>query len=215
VKAILSKLRPSKRLFLFLSAAFTVSAASGGAAVYVGGDKLMARLAEPSASGLECTTLRTVKLDHHGQRWIRMHVKTDRAAGPARIRTALRVVGALANKEKADLYQVVVLDAAGPENRAAVRGAAIGAEVLFAPGPQSVKGMDEPFRASYNDGTANQMGMFHGKVVSLGLDEVRGMMAKMDDRSLCIDPAAVDAEGAEVAQAGEHAEENAEAHGGH
>lgn len=215
VKAILSKLRPSKRLLLILSAAFVVSAASGAAAVYVGGERLISRLAEPSPSGLACTSLRTLKLDHHGQRWIRMHVKTDRASGPDRIRTALRVVGALANKEKADLYQVVVLDAAGPEERAAVRGAAIGAEVLFAPGPQSVKGMDEPFRASYNDGTANRMGMFHGNIVNLGIDEVRGMMAKMDDRSLCIDPTPADAEGEEIAEAGEGAQEGGGAHGGH
>ncbi|HXV29728.1 MAG TPA: hypothetical protein VD840_05280 [Sinorhizobium sp.] len=215
MKAILSKLRPSKRLLIILSAAFAVSAASGGAAVYVSGDKLMARLTGPSPSGLECTTLRTLKLDHRGQRWIRTHVKTDRASGPDRIRTALRVVGALANKEKADLYQVVVLDAAGPEERAAVRGAAIGAEVLFAPGPQSVKGMDQPFRASYNDGKANSMGVFHGQVVNLGLDEVHDLMAKMDDRSPCIDPTAADGEGEEAVQAGEHAPESAEAHGGH
>ncbi len=215
MKAILSKLRPSKRLVVILTAAFAVSAASGGAAVYVGRDRLVARLSEPSASGLECTMLRTLKLDHRGQRWIRMHVKTDRAGGPDRVRTALRVVGALASKEKADLYQVVVLDAAGPDDRAAVRGTAVGAEVLFAPGPQSVKGMDEPFRASYNDGTANPDGMFHGKVVSLGLDEIRAIMARMDDRSLCIDPAAADAVGAEAAEAKEHPAESAEAHSGH
>jgi len=218
VKAILTKLRPSKRLVVILAAAFAVSAASGAAAVYVGRDKLAAHLAEPSASGLECTMLRTVKLDHRGQRWIRMHVKTESAGGPDRVRTALRVVGALAKKEKADLYQVVVLDAAGPQERAAVRGAAIGAEVLFAPGPQSVKGMDEPFRASYNDGAANPDGMFHGKAVSLGLDEVRAIMAKMDDHSLCIDPAAAEAEGAEgpaTPEASEHPAEAAEGHGGH
>ncbi len=209
MKVILSKLRPSKRLVLILSAAFAVSAASGAAAVYVGGDRLMAGLGQPSPSGLACTTLRTVKLDHHGQRWVRMHVKTDRASGPDRIRTALRVVGALANKEKADLYQVVVLDAAGPEERAAIRGAAIGAEVLFAPGPRSVIGMDEPFRASYNEGKANRLGMFHGKVVDVELDEVRGLMAKMGDRSLCVDPTA-EAEGTEVAQASKSA-----AHGSH
>ncbi|RVI47018.1 hypothetical protein, partial [Sinorhizobium meliloti] len=142
MKAILSKLRPSKRLVIILSAAFGVSAASGGAAVYVGRDKILTRFAGPSVSGLDCTALRTLKLDHKGQRWIRMHVKTDRASGPDRIRTALRVAGALAKKEEADLYQVVVLDAAGPEDRASVRGAAIGAEVLFAPGPRSVPGMD-------------------------------------------------------------------------
>ncbi|WOS62367.1 hypothetical protein [Sinorhizobium fredii] len=215
MKAIFSKLRPSKRLVVILAAAFAVSAASGGAAVYVGRDKIAARLSEPSASGLECTTLRTLKLDHRGQRWIRMHVKTDRAGGPDRVRTALRVIGALAKKERADLYQVVVLDAAGPQERAAVRGAAVGAEVLFAPGPQSVKGMDEPFRASYNDGTANPDGMFHGRVMSLGLDEVRAIMANMDDHSPCIDPAAAEAEGEGASEASEHPVETAEGHGGH
>lgn len=79
MKAILSKLRPSKRLVIILSAAFGVSAASGGAAVYVGRDKILTRFAGPSVSGLDCTALRTLKLDHKGQRWIRMHVKTERA----------------------------------------------------------------------------------------------------------------------------------------
>ncbi|MDX1002239.1 hypothetical protein GOE20_15120 [Sinorhizobium medicae] len=203
MKAILSKLRPSKRLVIVLSAAFGVSAASGGAAVYVGRERILTSFAEPSTSGLECTALRTLKLDHKGQRWIRLHVKTDRASGPERIRTALRVAGALAGKEKADLYQVVVLDAAGPEDRAGVRGAAIGAEVLFAPEPRNVSGMDEPFRASYKAGTANAAGMFHGKAVTLQLDDARALMAKMADRSMCIDPGATEA--ANAAAAGENA----------
>ncbi|HEV7309080.1 hypothetical protein [Ensifer sp.] len=227
MKAILGKIRPSKRLLVILTAAFGVSAASGGAAVYVSRDALMTRMNEPKASGLECTLIRTLKLSHNGQRWIRMHVKTDRADGQARIRTALRVVGALAKAEKADLYQVVVLDSAGPEERAQVRGAAVGAQVLFAPGPQSVPGMSETFRASYNEGTANSVGAFHGKTVDLSLDDVRNLMASMDDHSPCIDPSAEPAEGAAAeAGGGEHAkagggeheakpEETAEAPAGH
>ncbi|HEV7317828.1 MAG TPA: hypothetical protein VGO04_04360 [Ensifer sp.] len=213
MKAILGKIRPSKRLLVILTAAFGVSAASGGAAVYVSRDALMTRMNEPKASGLECTLIRTLKLSHNGQRWIRMHVKTDRADGQSRMRTALRVVGALAKAEKADLYQVVVLDVAGPEERAQVRGAAIGAEVLFAPGPQSVPGMSEMFRASYNDGTANSVGAFHGKTVDLALDDVRKLMAAMDDHSPCIDPSAEPTAGAAAeAGGGEHAEASGGAH---
>lgn len=211
MKAILGKLRPSKRLLVILAAAFGVSAASGAAAVYVGRDALMERISKPATSGLECTLVRTLKLGHSGQRWVRMHIKTDRAGGEARMRTALRVVGALSKAEKADLYQVVVLDAAGPEERALVRGAAIGAQVLFAPGPQSVRGMDEPFRASYNDGTANSAGFFHGSTVDLSAGEIRDMMAGMDDRSPCIDPTAVTAEGVVA----EPEVESAEAPAGH
>ncbi|WP_077959645.1 hypothetical protein [Ensifer adhaerens] len=219
MKAILGKIRPSKRLLVILAAAFGVSAASGGAAVYVSRDALMARISEPKTSGLECTTIRTLKLGHNGQRWIRMHVKTDRADGKSRMRTALRVVGALAKAEKADLYQVVVLDSAGPESRADVRGAAIGAEVLFAPGPQSVPGMSETFRASYNEGTANSVGAFHGKIVDLSMGDIRTMMAAMDDQSSCIDPSAdpaeaATAEGAAVEHEAKPAE-TAEAPAGH
>ncbi|MEI2301604.1 hypothetical protein [Ensifer sp. MJa1] len=219
MKAILGKIRPSKRLLVILVAAFGVSAASGGAAVYVSRDRLMGELNKPNLSGLECTTLRTLKLSHNGQRWIRMHVKTDRADGEARMRTALRVVGALAKAEKADLYQVVVLDAAGPEERAQVRGTAIGAEVLFAPGPQSVPGMSETFRASYNAGAANSAGVFHGKTVDLSMDDIRTMMAAMDDHSACIDPSAEPVAGeAAEARGGEHEAEpakTAEAPAGH
>ncbi len=217
MKAILGKLRPSKRLLVILVAAFGVSAASGAAAVYVGRDALMERMSKPATSGLECTLVRTIKRGHHGQRWVRMHIKTDRADGEARMRTALRVVGALSKSEKADLYQVVVLDAAGPELRAEVRGAAIGAQVLFAPGPQSVPGMDEPFRASYNKGTANSAGFFHGSTVDLSVGDIRDMMAGMEDRSPCVDPNAV-AEAGEVvteAAAAEPKAESAEAPAGH
>ncbi len=219
VKAILGKIKPSKRLLVILTAAFGVSAASGAAAVYVSRDALMARMSEPKTSGLECTAIRTLKLGHNGQRWIRMHIKTDRADGESRMRTALRVVGALAKTEKADLYQVVVLDSAGPENRADVRGAAIGAEVLFAPGPQSVPGMSETFRASYNEGTANSVGAFHGKIVDLSMGDIRTMMAAMDDQSSCIDPSAeatgaVTAEGGAADQEAKPAE-TAEAPAGH
>lgn len=224
MKAILGKFRPSKKLLVILAAAFCVSAASGGAAVYVSRGTLMADLSKPKPSGLECTTVRMLKLGHNGQRWVRMHIKTDRADGEARMRTALRVVGALAKKEQADLYQVVVLDAAGPQERAQVRGAAIGADVLFAPGPRSVPGMSETFRASYNAGMANSVGAFYGKTVDLSTDDIRAMMASMDDHSSCVDPAAEPAE-AEVAAAGgadhsaepaaEHAAEPAEAPAGH
>lgn len=211
MKAILGKIKPSKRLLVILVAAFGVSAASGGAAVYVSRDALMSELSKPNTSGLECTTLRTIKLSHNGQRWIRMHVKTDRADGEARMRTALRVVGALAKGEKADLYQVVVLDAAGPEDRADARGAAIGAEVLFAPGPQTVPGMSETFRASYNAGAANSVGAFYGKTVDLSMDDIRTMMAAMDDHSSCIDPSAEPAAaGAADAGGGEHEAKPAE-----
>ena len=77
-----------------------------------------------------------------------LQIRAKAEDGDVRVKTALRVAGALSNKEQADLYQVVLLDEAGPAQRADMRGRAIGAEVLFSRDPGKVPGMDGPFAAS-------------------------------------------------------------------
>ncbi|MFB2550254.1 hypothetical protein [Ensifer soli] len=210
MKLGLKGLRPSRKMTLILAGALVVAGSSGAAALYVmggdeGGPALMARRSSPS--GVECTLIRTLKISRNQQRWIRRYVRADSADGRERALTALRVAGVLAAQEKADLYQVVVVDAKGPETRADIRGAAIGAEVLFAPDPQKFPGFDGPFKAEYRTGRANVAGLFQGEKVSLATDDIRAAMTAMTDRSDCRDPVA-EAQAAAAA-------EKAAAGGGH
>lgn len=214
MKSIFKKIRPPRKVMFVIAGALVLSGASGAFAVYSGKDALLGLGKEraPSLSGLACTTVEVLKIRRNGQRWIRKFVSTETAGGVDRVRTALRIAGLLARQEKADLYQVVVLDEAGPRDRARRRGPAIGAEVLFAPDPTGMPGMSTPFVARYNDGTANTVGLFYGRDVTLSTDDLKSTMVAMDDTSDCFDPAAA-AAGAAGSASGAHGQEPMPEHG--
>ena len=186
MKAKILKMRFSKKVMLILSGVLLLGGASGAFALYVAHKPVDAEAAaEASLSGEACTTIQTLKLRRNGQRWIRKYVETESIGGIERVRTALRVAGVLAKQEKADFYQVVILDHAGPKDRARFRGAAIGAEVLFAPQPEQIPGMTAPFVAKYNEADANMAGLFHGKEVVMPLEAIKATLTEMDDKSDC------------------------------
>jgi hypothetical protein len=192
VKSIFKKIRLPRKVMFLITGILVLSGASGAFAVYSGKETFlgMAGPQKPSLSGLACTTLETLKMRRNGQRWIRKYVSTEAAGGVDRVRTALRITGLIAKQEQADLYQVVVLDAAGPSDRADRRGAAIGAQVLFAPDPSKLPGMSTPFVARYTDAKANTVGLFYGSEVALSTDDVKTTLTAMDDKSDCFDPVA-------------------------
>ncbi|WP_421872849.1 hypothetical protein [Pararhizobium sp.] len=211
MKAVFKTIRLPRKVMFLIAGVLVLSGASGAFAVYSGKETFlgMAGPAKPSLSGLACTTIETLKMRRNGQRWIRKYVSTDAAAGIDRVRTALRITGLLAKQEQADLYQVVVLDTAGPLDRADRRGAAIGAQVLFAPDPSKLPGMSTPFVARYSDAKANGAGLFYGQDVLLSTDDIKTTLTAMDDKSDCFDPVAAAAAaepGAAGSKSGGHGE---------
>jgi hypothetical protein len=198
VKFLPTSFRLSRKLLIILAGVTVLTGASGAAAIFVGRDALLGPPAE-EVSGIACTTVTTVRLDRNGQHWLRKYVRSEAKEGEMRIKTALRVAGAVSNHEKADLYQIILLDAAGPVNRADMRGRAIGAEVLFARDPSSVPGMTAPFVARYTDGKPAANGEFYGERKELSLAEIKTLVTAMQEREDCVDPNA-------VAEAGGHGE---------
>lgn len=221
MKSVFKKIRLPRKVMFVLAGVLVLGGASGAFAVYSAKDMLLGTRepAEPSTSGLACTAIETLKMRRNGQRWIRRYVSTESSAGIDRVRTGLRIAGLLARDEKADLYQVVVLDAAGPSERAARRGPAIGAEVLFAPDPGKVPGMKEPFVARYNESNANTAGLFHGREIALSTDDIKTTLMAMTDKSDCFDPVAAAAaaeaaaHGAAGSEGGGHGEDAETGHG--
>ncbi|QRM53166.1 hypothetical protein [Sinorhizobium sp. BG8] len=129
-----------------------------------------------------------MRLNKNGQQWIRKFVRARALEGDVRIKTALRVAASFSGKEKADLYQVILLDEAGPAVRADMRGRAIGAEVLFAPKPAAIPGMKAPFEARYVEGSPAENGEFYGEKKELSLAEIRDIVTAMTEREDCTDP---------------------------
>lgn len=205
MKLLPTSFRLSRKLLIILAGVMVLTGASGAAAIFVGREKLLGPPAE-EVSGVACTTVSTVRLDRNGQHWLRKYVRSDAKDGEIRIKTALRVAGAVSNHEEADLYQVILLDTAGPVNRADMRGRAIGAEVLFARNPAAIPGMTAPFVARYTTGQPAGNGEFYGERKELSLDEIKTIVTAMEDRADCVDPNAAE-------EAGGHGEAKAE--GGH
>jgi len=212
VKFPSTSFRLSRKLLVILAGVMLLTGASGAAAILVERDRLLGPPAE-EVSGAACTTVTTVRLDRNGQQWLRKYVRSQAKDGDVRVKTALRVAGAVSNREEADLYQVILLDAAGPQNRADMRGRAIGAEVLFSRDPSAIPGMAAPFVARYTTGQPADNGEFYGERKELSLDEIKTIVTAMKDRTDCVE---ANAEGTEAAvekeKTGGHAAAEAPAH---
>lgn len=213
MKSILKKIRLPRKVMFVVAGVLLLSGASGAYALFMKGGSVEEKAA-PSVSGLACTSVETLKMRRNGQRWIRKYITVEKGSGEERVRTALRVAGLLVHSEKADLYQVAVLDTAGPKERADWRGAAIGAQVLFAPDPKIVPGMSNLFSARYSDAEANIVGLYYGQDVALSQDQIKDTLTSIVEKTECADPVPV--EGAEGSESGEHGEKaagKAEGHG--
>ncbi|NVP57323.1 hypothetical protein [Mycoplana rhizolycopersici] len=202
----LSKLQLPKKVLVLVAGVVVLTGASGAVAVFVGREAILGP-SEERVSGVACTTVMTLRQKRDGQAWIRHYIRSTAEDGDVRIKTALRVAAALSNKEEADLYQVVLLDEAGPSLRADMRGRAIGAEVLFSREPGKISGMTAPFEASVVDGAAAENGEFYGERKALSLAEIKTIVTAMTDKADCLDPN--DPDGTAVA------ENHGEGGGGH
>ncbi|SOC36816.1 hypothetical protein SAMN05892877_103154 [Rhizobium subbaraonis] len=190
----LSKLQLPKKVVVLVAGVVVLTGASGAVAVFVGRDAILGP-SEERVSGTACTTVMTLRQKRDGQEWIRHYIRSTAEDGDVRIKTALRVAAALSNKEEADLYQVVLMDEAGPALRADMRGRAIGAEVLFSRDPGKISGMTAPFQASVIDGAAAENGEFYGERKALSLAEIKTIVTAMTDKADCLDPNAPEGTG--------------------
>lgn len=181
MKIGLPKIRFTRKVLLISVGMLAVLAGSGAAALYAGaGDTLLKTEPEDSPIGGACTTVQTVVLKTPAKRlWLRKFIRMQRADGPERIKTALRVAGLLANANPVDLVQVSVLDATGPTMRSQMRGRAIGAEVVIALQPKYLPDMKEPFIVRYYEGMPSDDGVYYGERVSLEVPEIQKLVKAM------------------------------------
>ncbi|RXT26678.1 hypothetical protein B5P46_13030 [Rhizobium leguminosarum] len=191
MKALLRIFRPSRKLAIIIGGVALLTGVSGGAAVYVGKDRLIG--AAGGGYGLECSDVNLVTIRKQDHVWVRKYIKTEPTDGMTRVKTALRVAQAVYAAQKPDLVQVVVLDENGPTLRADIRGRAIGADVVYIPHPdKTVPGLDDKsYTARYYDGKASENGLFFGERIEMPSDEIAMISAAFKDLEDCVDPVAV------------------------
>lgn len=223
------KIHLSRKLMLILGGVLVTLGGTGAAAVYIGADKLLGP-SYAQLNGLECTEVKTVEIQKKDRFWVRKFITTNEPGdGLTRVKTALRVAKALHETKKADLVQVVVLDANGPKDRAGMRGRAVGADVIYVPDPSHVP-EDVGARvltARYIDGSAAANGEFFGERVDMLEDDIQALVAKLNDQTDCVKPEVVvpdgEGHGGKVAEGhgeapahgaeGGHSEKPADGHG--
>lgn len=208
------KIRLSRKLALILAGIVVLGGGSGAAALYASHAGYLGSSAA-SLNGLTCSTVQTVKIKRDHQYWVRKYVVADTGDGLARVRTAVRVAKAVQKSEKADLVQIAILDKAGPTDRAAMRGRAIGAQVIYTPDPSKVPEgvMNHPLAAFYLDGSADQTGQYYGMRVDLPYEDIDGMAAALSDFADCIEPVVAGSEGGHGSPSG-HGKKGDSGHGG-
>lgn len=181
------KIRLSRTLVMILGGGLLLIGGSGAAALYVGADKLLGPSWE-EVNGLKCTTLQEIKLKQEGHSWVRRFVFAEGGDGPQRLKTAVRVAKAVQKSEKADLVQVTVLDKNGPTQRAAMRGRAIGAQVIYIPDTTKAPDPSDPVLSGfYVEGAANH-GEYFGLKISPPLEDLEVMAAALKDFEDCVSP---------------------------
>lgn len=205
------KIRLSRTLIFVLGGLLLVGG-SGAAALYVGADKLLGPSWE-EVNGLKCTTLQEIKLKREGHSWVRRFVFAEGGDGPQRLKTAIRVAKAVQHAEKADLVQITVLDKSGPTQRAAMRGRAIGAQVIFIPDTSKAPDPADPVLSGfYLEGAASH-GEYFGLKITPPLEDLEAIAAGLKDMVDCVSPvvpevvdphAAKPAKGAKGGKGGDH-----------
>ncbi|MDE1157646.1 MAG: hypothetical protein PW791_05085 [Neorhizobium sp.] len=196
------KFRLSKKFLFILGGVLVIGAGSGGAAVFVGRDRLLGTEAKDESNGLACTTLNTITSRQNGQVWVRRYITADDSGdGMVRLKTALRVAHVLQGEKKADLVQVAMVDPHGPKDRADIRGRSIGAQVVYIPDPAKMpKGVQAAnYAAYYYQGAAGSDGDYYGMRIDLPLEDVEKLSAGVTGGVDCVDPAAEAARAAEAA----------------
>jgi hypothetical protein len=217
------KIHLSRKLVLIFGGVLVLCGGTGAAAVFIGADTLLGP-SYAELNGLECTEVKTVEIHKKDRYWVRKYITTNEPGdGLTRVKTALRVARSVQTHEKADLVQVVVLDAKGPKDRAEMRGRAVGADVIFIPDPSRVpeEATAQVFTARYVDKAANDSGQYYGERIDMIAHDIDALVAKLNDETDCLKPEIVAPEGAGghgAAPAAGHGEAPAghgEASGGH
>lgn len=191
MKTSLRVLRLSRKVLLIIVGTLLLSGAAGAAALYIGRASLLGT-SGGGVNGADCTSVRVTTIHKKDRFWIRKYIKTEAADGLTRVKTALRVAGAVFEKERPDLVQVIVLDLNGPEKRADMRGRAIGADVIFVAEPERLAATaDMPqFTATYTDAPASINGEFFGEKRSMNENDIGHLVTSITEKTDCVDPAA-------------------------
>lgn len=176
---------------LTLGGLVVLCGAAGGAAVYIGPEKILG-LPVSEVDGVDCRVAATIRDRDADGWWVRQFIVTEPVDDRIRILTALRVAQSLSEAGKIHLVQVSVLDPSGPMTMSGMRGRAIGAQVTLIPGRVSQVEKQAGEMSGYTvQGAVGSDGEFHGLRVDLMPEDLVEMAEGFGDITGCSEQPAV------------------------
>ncbi len=178
-----------KKVVIIASGVVVLTGASGATAFFIGKDRILGPSAQ-ELGGVECTdVIRVADMRKDRGPWLRKYVRVPPGTdGMTRVKTALRVARKVQETLPADLIEIAVLDQAGPDKRAMMRGRAIGAEVILVKDAAKTPGITAPYTVQYYQGAASGTGMFYGEEATMTSEEAEALLDKMKDLTDCAPP---------------------------
>lgn len=162
--------RVSRKLALLSGGFLLVLGASGTAALVFAPANMIPGYEEKI--GGHCRTLYQSEFRRGKEKRLIALISTDDAEPAARVRAGVRVARHLSDTLHSDLVIVQVSDFQGPTTRAELRGAAIGAEIVYAPHPSRTLAVSKPWEVRYVGALPTASGLYFGKRMDMPLTEI-------------------------------------------
>lgn len=191
--------RMSRKLALLSGAFLFVLGASGTAALVFAPAAIMPGYKEET--GGHCKTVYQSEFRRGKENRLIAVISGNDREPRERVKTGLRLARHLSDTLHPDLVIVQVADNRGPMSRAELRGAAIGAEIAYAPNPTRTLAVSQPWEVRYVNAVPTSTGYYFGERIDMPQSDIETLAHEIDLIAGC-DGDLVDEEAQTVAAGG-------------
>lgn len=163
----------SRKLVVITAGLLVLLGASGTAALVVSGPSPL--ISKLGGGGDQCKTLYQAQFERSGESRVIAIIRSGDVEPRERVKTGLRLAMHLAETLRPDLVTVQMTGRNGPNERAGLRGAAIGAEIALAPNPNRTRATDRNWEVRYVDAAPTEHGYFYGPRANMKPDEIEAL----------------------------------------
>lgn len=191
--------RVSRKLALLSGGFLFVLGASGTAALVFAPANMIPGFKEETRG--HCKTVYQSEFRRGKEKRLIAVISGDDLEPRERVKTGLRVARHLSETVNPDLVIVQVADHRGPTARSQLRGAAIGAEIVYAPVPTKSLAVTQPWEVRFVNTVPTSTGYYFGDRLDMPQSDIEAIIHEIDHVAGC-DGDLVDEEAKTVSASG-------------
>jgi len=163
----------SRKLALLSGGFLLVLGASGTAALVFAPAKVMPGYQEEA--GGHCKTVYQSEFRRGAEKRLIAVISGDDLEPKQRVKTGIRIARHLSETLNPDLVIVQMADHRGPITRAELRGAAIGAEIAYAPNPTRTLAVSQPWEVRFVNTVPSSTGYYFGERIDMPQSDIEAL----------------------------------------